>query len=74
MQADQSKRSPVLGSQPEFLPVRFETDAGVAQTSNYASVSGSLDIQVRRGDLVVQIQTKQASLAECANLLAALFK
>ncbi len=72
--AEQSKAEPVLGSQHDFLPVRFETDAGVAQTSNYASISGPLDIQVRRGDLVVQIQTKQASITECANLLAALFK
>lgn len=60
--------------QSDFIPVRFETDPGAAQTSNHATVSGPLDIQVRRGDLVVQIQTKQASLAQCANLLAALFK
>lgn len=74
VQVEQSKPAPVLGSQPDFIPVRFETDAGVAQTSNHAWASGPLDIQVRRGDLVVQIQTKQASLAECAQLLAVLFK
>lgn len=43
VQDDHSKPSPVLGSQPDFLPVRFETNAGVAQTSNYSSVSGPLD-------------------------------
>jgi hypothetical protein len=58
----------------DFIPVRFEADQGIAQTINHAPVSGPLDIQVRRGDLVVQIQTKQSSLAECANLLAALFR
>lgn len=59
---------------PDFIPVRFETDTGIAQTSNPAPVCGPLDIQVRRGDLVVQIQTKQANLAECANLLSVLFR
>lgn len=58
----------------DFIPVRFETDSSSGLAGNHAPVHGPLDIQVRRGDLVVQIQTKQSSLAECANLLAALFK
>lgn len=64
-----------LGSdlRSDFIPVRFETDPGQAQPGNHAPISGPLDIQVRRGDLVVQIQTKQSSLADCTNLLAALF-
>ena len=58
----------------DFIPVRFETDSSIGLAGNHAPVHGALDIQVRRGDLVVHIQTKQSSLAECANLLAALFK
>ncbi|MDX1668237.1 MAG: transposase [Limnobacter sp.] len=59
--------------QSDFIPVRFDTASGAAQTSNHAPLCGPLDLQVRRGDLVVQIQTKQSSLTECASLLAALF-
>lgn len=73
-EAAQSKPASVLGSQPDFLPVRFETGTASTQTTNYAVASGPLDVQVRRGDLVLQIQTKQANLADCANLLAVLFK
>lgn len=60
--------------QSDFIPVRFETAPDAASTNNYVPICGPLDIQVHRGDLVVQIQTKQSSLAECAKLLAALFK
>lgn len=58
----------------DFLPVRFNTASSATPSNNNLAGCTPLDIQVRRGELVVQIQTKQASLADCANLLAVLFK
>lgn len=60
--------------QSDFLPVRFNTASSATPSNNNLAGCAPLDIQVRRGELVVQIQTKQASLADCANLLAVLFK
>ncbi len=49
---------------PDFFPVRFNTASSATPSNNNLAGCTSLDIQVRRGELVVQIQAKQVNLAK----------